>query len=74
MDSEALYKRLREVERQIATGERLIARTRKNLETAVEDGRDPVEGQQVLRTLEGVQQVYLDDRDLIKEALKRLAN
>lgn len=74
MNWETLYKRLREIERHIATGERFIVRTRNKLKTAIRDGRDPVEGEQVLRTLEAVQALYLEERDRLKDALKRLVN
>jgi hypothetical protein len=74
MDSGTLSRRLSEVERHIKTGEQFIAQTRKRLETAIRDGRDPVAGEEVLRNLEAVQAAYLDEWELLSEALKLLAH
>jgi hypothetical protein len=35
---------------------------------------DPIEGEHVLRTLEAMQEIYLQKRDELKEARRRLAN
>lgn len=74
MDADALIKRLREVEAHIATGEKLIGEAKKKLETAEQDGRDPVEGQEVIRTLELVQGLYIEERDRLQKAVKQLGH
>src|SRR4051812_40441796 len=55
MDTQALTRRLEEVERHIRTGQRLIANARKKLARAAELELDPAEGEQVIQTLEAVQ-------------------
>src|SRR5947208_1653992 len=66
--------RLEEVEHHIARGQKFIAQTANSLQHATQLGLDASEGEEILLTLEAVQQIYLKERDELKQVLRRLAN
>jgi hypothetical protein len=65
---------LKTVERQIATGEKLIAIARGTLKRAIEEEMNPAGSEHVLFLLEAVQALFLDERKQLKKALQLLVN
>ena len=61
---------VRQAERQVATGERSIARQRQLVQQLEREGRDATEACELLQQFEKLQQAYLTDRDRLRDLLE----
>jgi hypothetical protein len=66
MDLATMLEQLREADRHVVFGERLIARQRELLGLLQRDGHDTREAEEVMRVLEKSQELHVSGRDRIR--------